>query len=34
MTVTTNKNRAIFFGGVFDEDISEEQMQSVFFNVM
>jgi hypothetical protein len=26
------KNRGILFGGVFDEDVSEEKFESTFYN--
>ena len=32
MAVTVHKSRAIFFGGVFDEDVNDERMVSVFYN--
>ena len=32
MAVAVHKTRAIFFGGVFDEDVSDERMVSVFYN--
>jgi len=30
--VAVHKTRAIFFGGVADEDVSEERLVSTFFN--
>ena len=32
MAVAVHKTRAVFFGGVFDEDVNDEQMVSVFDN--
>jgi len=31
-TMAVHKNRGILFGGVFDEDVSEEKLESTFFN--
>ncbi|KAG2184340.1 hypothetical protein INT44_009355 [Umbelopsis vinacea] len=31
-TMAVYKNRGILFGGVFDEDVSEEKLESTFFN--